>query len=58
MFIGLKELDNGGSEGYNENHNWTHKSCLWELCYAKALIQPHNIHMMHQDHNDAKKHYK
>jgi hypothetical protein len=33
--------------------NWTHKSCLWELPYAKALIPPHNIDLMHQEHNVA-----
>jgi hypothetical protein len=38
-------------EGYGENHNWTHKSCLWELHYAKALILPHNIDLMHQERN-------
>jgi hypothetical protein len=27
------------------------KSCLWELPYAKALILPHNIDLMHQEHN-------
>jgi hypothetical protein len=24
----LKELKNGVLEGYSENHNWTHKSCI------------------------------
>jgi hypothetical protein len=24
----LKESKNGVFEGYSENHNWTHKSCL------------------------------
>jgi hypothetical protein len=43
----LKESQNGGFEGYGEKHNWTHKSCLWELPYAKALILPHNIDLMH-----------
>jgi hypothetical protein len=33
-----KESQNGGFEGYNEKHSWTHKSYLWELPYAKALI--------------------
>jgi hypothetical protein len=28
-----------------------HKSCLWELAYAKALILPHNIDLMLQDRN-------
>jgi hypothetical protein len=36
----LKESQNGGFEGYGEKHNWTHKSYLWELPYAKALILP------------------
>jgi hypothetical protein len=26
-----KESENGVFEGYGENHNWTHKSCLLEL---------------------------
>jgi hypothetical protein len=38
-------------EGYAGNHNWTHKSCHWELPYAKALILPHNIDLMHQERN-------
>jgi hypothetical protein len=37
----------GGFEGYGEKHNWTHKSCLWGLPYAKAFILPHNIDFMH-----------
>jgi hypothetical protein len=24
----LKDLENGGFEGYSEKHNWTHKNCL------------------------------
>jgi hypothetical protein len=40
-------------EGYGENHNWSNKSCLWELSYAKALILPHNIDLMHQEQNIA-----
>jgi hypothetical protein len=40
MLDDLKESENGVFEGYGENHNWTHKSCLWELPYAKALILP------------------
>jgi hypothetical protein len=39
----LKESENGEFEGYGEKHNWTHKSCLWELPCAKALILSHNI---------------
>jgi hypothetical protein len=38
-------------ESYGEKHNWTYKSCIWELPYAKALILPHNINLMHQEHN-------
>jgi hypothetical protein len=44
-----KESENGVSEGNSENHNWTHKICLWELPYIKALILPHNIDLMHQE---------
>jgi hypothetical protein len=33
----LKESENGVFEGYSENHNWTHKSFLWELPYAKNI---------------------
>jgi hypothetical protein len=40
-------------EGYGENQNWSNKSCLWELSYAKALILPHNIDLMHQEQNIA-----
>jgi hypothetical protein len=47
MLNNLKESENGNFEGYRENHNWTHKSCLWELPYAKALLLPHNIDLMH-----------
>jgi hypothetical protein len=49
----LKELENCEFEGYGEEHNWTHKSCLWELTYAKALILPHNIDLMHYERNDV-----
>jgi hypothetical protein len=45
----LKESENSVFEGYSENHNWTHKSCLWEFPYAKALILSHNIDLMHQE---------
>jgi hypothetical protein len=51
MFDNLKELENGNFEGYGENHNWTHKSCLWELPYTKALLLPHNIDLMHHEHS-------
>jgi hypothetical protein len=47
----FKESQDGGFEGYDEKHNWTHKSCLWKLPYAKALILPHNIDLMHQERN-------
>jgi hypothetical protein len=54
MLDDLMELEKGVLEGYGENHNWTHKSCLWELSYPKALILPHNIDLMHQERNVAK----
>jgi hypothetical protein len=53
MFGELKESQDGGFEGYGEKHNWTHKSCLWELPYANALILPHNNDLMHQERNVA-----
>jgi hypothetical protein len=54
MLNDLKESENSVFEGYGENHNWTHKSYLWELSYAKAMILPHNIDLMHQERNVAK----
>jgi hypothetical protein len=48
------ESENGNFEGYGENHNWTHKICLWELPYAKALLLPHSIDLMHQKRNVVK----
>jgi hypothetical protein len=45
----LKESENSVFECYGENHNWTHKSCLWEFPYAKALILSHNMDLMHQE---------
>jgi hypothetical protein len=51
MLDELKESQNGGFEGYDEKHNWTHKSCLWKLSYAKTLILPHNIDLIHQERN-------
>jgi hypothetical protein len=54
MLDDLKESGNGKFEIYDENHNWTHKSCLWELPYAKTLILPHNIDLMHQERNVVK----
>jgi predicted esterase YcpF (UPF0227 family) len=53
MFDELKESQNDGFEDYGEKHNWTHKRCLWELPYVKALILPQNIDLMHQEHNVA-----
>jgi hypothetical protein len=47
----LKESQDRGFEGYGEKHNWTHKSCLWELPYVKVLILPHNIDLMHRKRN-------
>jgi hypothetical protein len=49
----LNESENGGFEGYDKKHNWTHKSYLWKLLYAKTLILPHNIDLMHQERNVA-----
>jgi hypothetical protein len=54
VFDDLKESENGVFKGYSENHNWTHKSCLWELPNAKALILPHNIDLMNQERNATK----
>jgi hypothetical protein len=51
MLDDLKESENGVFEGYGINHNLTHKSCLWELPYAKALIVLHNIDLMQQERN-------
>jgi hypothetical protein len=53
MFGELKESQNGGFEGCGKKHKWTQKSCLWELPYAKAMILPHNMNLMHQEHNVA-----
>jgi hypothetical protein len=49
MLDDLKVSENGVFQGYGENHNWTHKSFLWELPYAKALILPQNIDLMHHE---------
>jgi hypothetical protein len=38
MLDDLTELENGKFEGCGENHNWTNKSCIWELPYAKVLL--------------------
>jgi hypothetical protein len=40
MLDDLKESENSEFKGYGEKHNWTHKSCLCELSYAKSLILP------------------
>jgi hypothetical protein len=53
MLDDLKEPENGVFESYSKNHNWTHKSCLWELSYAKALILSHDIDLMHKERNIA-----
>ena len=45
--------DGSEFEGYGKQHNWTHKSFLWELPYAEALILPHNVDLMHQERNVA-----
>jgi hypothetical protein len=54
MLDDLKESENSEFKGYGEKHNWTHKSYLLELSYAKALILPYNIDLMHQERNVAK----
>jgi hypothetical protein len=51
MLDDLKKSENSVFEGYGENHNWTHKSCIWELPYAKELILPHNINLMNYERN-------
>jgi hypothetical protein len=53
MLDDLKEPKNGNFEGCGKNHNLTHKSCFWELLYAKALLRSHNIDLMHQERNVA-----
>jgi hypothetical protein len=48
----LKISDDGEEfEGYEKEHNWTHKCGLWELPYSKAFILMHNIDIMHQECN-------
>ncbi|XP_024318495.1 uncharacterized protein LOC106866626 [Brachypodium distachyon] len=39
--------------GYGDTHNWTHKSCFWELPYFKDIILPHCIDVMHTEKNVA-----
>jgi len=39
--------------GYGEEHEWTHKSCLWNLPYFDDLLFPHNIDIMHTKKNIA-----
>jgi hypothetical protein len=51
MLDDLKESENGGFKGYSEHHNWTRKSYLYELPYAKVLILLHNINLMHKERN-------
>jgi hypothetical protein len=51
MLDELKESENVEFEGYGEKHKWTKKICLWELAYAKSLILPNNINLMHQEWN-------
>jgi hypothetical protein len=51
MLDELNESENGVFEGYGENHNMTRKSYLWKLPYAKTLMLPHNIDLMHQELN-------
>jgi hypothetical protein len=43
----------GGFEGYGEDHNWTHICGIWVLPYATAILLPHNIDVMHQERNVA-----
>jgi hypothetical protein len=48
----LKISDGGDEfEGYEKEHNWTHKCGLWELLYSKVLILMYNIDVMHQELN-------
>jgi hypothetical protein len=54
MLDDFKESENAGFEGYSENQNWTHKSWRWELPYAKDLILPHNIDLIHHERNVTK----
>ena len=39
--------------GYNSEHAWTHKPCIWDLPYFEDLLLPHNIDMMHTEKNIA-----
>ena len=39
--------------GYDEQHAWTQKSCLWNLPYFDDLLLPHNIDVMHTEKNIA-----
>lgn len=41
----------GYFKGYNSQHAWTHKTCLWDLPYFKDFLLPHNIDMMHTEKN-------
>jgi hypothetical protein len=53
MLDDMNQTKNDVFKSYSENQNRTHKSCLWELPYAKALILPHNIDLMHHERNLA-----
>jgi hypothetical protein len=37
MLDELKKSENGVFECYGENHNGTHKSCIWKVPYAKII---------------------
>jgi hypothetical protein len=54
MLDDLKESESGVFKCDSENHNLTHKSYHWEIPYAKALILPYNINLMHQEQNIVK----
>jgi hypothetical protein len=38
-------------QGFEVEHNWTHKCGLWELPYTMSLILMHNIDVMQQESN-------
>jgi hypothetical protein len=37
MLDELKELENGEFEGYDEEHNWTHKRCILGIALCKYI---------------------
>jgi hypothetical protein len=45
------ELNECGNrfEGFETEHNCSHRYRLWDLPYVKALILMHNIDVMHQE---------